>query len=794
MNRKGFAALLCLILLCAACGGTEAKKSRFFTKGKALYEKGDYTRARLEFKNTLQVAPRFAEAYYMLGMVEFHENKWRDAFGHFSEAVKLDPRHLPAQLKLGQIFLAARDPDHAMEKAELVLKAAPGNEDALLLKGAAYLAKKDPDKAILCLEELKARGNRSPDLFMMAASVYLGRKDLKKAEDALRSGIGANPRSTMVHFALADFYLRANRRDDAVPVLRTLIRLEPDKAAHRLVLAGVLWDMGKVPEAIDILNGITAELKGDGGRIAVASFYLQRGKTEAAEEELKKGLREKENSFALRFALSDIYMNTSRSDEAIAMLKACLTLSKDLANPEVLKAKNALARIHLARHEVEEAERYVEEVLKDSPKDVEARFQKGIIHVLRGEGSQAVAEFRAVLNVNPGSVPALLRLAEAHVVNGEPKLAEDCLQSALKANPASVDVQRAIGRLYAARREFAAAEEYLSRLHEARPQDVGVTAELADAFLAARDLKRAEAGYREIERKAPRFPLGYEKMGRLYLALGKWGEAVPELRKALEIFPQSEEMNALLSEAYVRQRKHDAALALCDDRLKQDPKDASSWKLKGSLLTRLKDFPKAEDAFRRAVGLRPLWSGPQISLACLLLARGNHDEAAKVLENVTKTNPGNLTAGYFLGYAYYQRGEHRRGMDLYEKLLKGHPDFWKAANGLAFMLAEQAGGRADLDRALAMAQKVQKSHPLEPSVMDTMGWVLYKRGDVNQALEWIVKAQAGMPADPTINYHMGMVFFRAGKRREAKQFLGKALAPGEDFSGRQEARETIKRL
>jgi hypothetical protein len=41
---------------------------------------------------------------------------------------------------------------------------------------------------------------------------------------------------------------------------------------------------------------------------------------------------------------------------------------------------------------------------------------------------------------------------------------------------------------------------------------------------------------------------------------------------------------------------------------------------------------------------------------------------------------------------------------------------------------------------------------------------------------------------------MGMVFFRAGKRREAKQFLGRVPAAGEDFTGIDEAGETMKQL
>jgi tetratricopeptide (TPR) repeat protein len=788
--------LLCLALLSASCGGTESRKLKFFNRGKALYEKGDYTRARLEFKNAVQTAPRFAEGYYMLGMVEFQEKNWRNAFAFFSEAVRLDPARMSAQIKLGQIYLAARAPDRAMEKADLALKADANNEDALLLKAAVCLAKQEPDKAIACLEGLHARGLRSPDLFLMTASACMQKKDLRKAEEALTSGIGANPKSVLVHLALVDFYLRMGRPDDAVGVLRAVIRLSPDAPDHRLVLAGILWDKGRVPEATEVLSGITGELKGDERWVAVAMFYLQKGRPEAAEEELKKGLRDNAKSVVIRFALSDLYMKTSRSDEAVALLKESVALlaPRETGKPDLLRAKNALVRIRLARHETGEAERYIDEVLADSPKNLEARFQKGTIQLQRGEGSDAVAQFRDILNENPGSVPALLRLAEAHVVNGEPNLAEDCLQTALKANPSSIEVQRAIGRLYAAKGEFAKAEEYLRKLHEAHPEDVGVIAEMADAFLLAGDVKRAEAGFREIERKEPRSPLGYEKMGRLYLARQKYGEAAAELVAAVRIAPQSEELRTLLADAYAKQGKYDAALRLCDERLKQDPKDAPAWALKAYLFEGMKDFPKAEDALRKAVGFRPLWAAPRVNLARLLLARGKYGQAAKDLEDALKTDPGDPAFSILLAQAYYRNRDRRRAMDACEKLLKEHPNFWMAANALAFMLAEQAGGKADLDRALVLAQKAQKLRPNQPSVMDTIGWVYYKKGDIDPALQWIGKAHAASPADPVVNYHMGMVFFRAGKRQEAKQFLGRALAGGEDFTGLDEARETMKQL
>ena len=120
---KRFVLGLCLVLLAIAvvsCGGPEEKKMKFFNKGKALYEAGDFVKARLEFKNAIQIDPNFAEAYYMLGMVEFQEKNWRQAFGALSKAVELNPDHLDAEVALGRILLAAKQNARAQEKAHQV--------------------------------------------------------------------------------------------------------------------------------------------------------------------------------------------------------------------------------------------------------------------------------------------------------------------------------------------------------------------------------------------------------------------------------------------------------------------------------------------------------------------------------------------------------------------------------------------------------------------------------------------------------------------------------------------------
>jgi hypothetical protein len=50
-----------------ACGSPEEKKAKFFKKGQALYEKGDYVKARLEFMNAIQIDRKFGEATLATG-------------------------------------------------------------------------------------------------------------------------------------------------------------------------------------------------------------------------------------------------------------------------------------------------------------------------------------------------------------------------------------------------------------------------------------------------------------------------------------------------------------------------------------------------------------------------------------------------------------------------------------------------------------------------------------------------------------------------------------------------------
>ncbi len=115
MKRQLKVILLFVILtmLVAGCGGPDQKKMKFYNKGKALYEKGDYVKAKLEFKNAVQIDPNFADAYYMLGLTAFRTGNLNEAYGSLSKAVDLQPNDVKARVELARVLLQGRAYDKA---------------------------------------------------------------------------------------------------------------------------------------------------------------------------------------------------------------------------------------------------------------------------------------------------------------------------------------------------------------------------------------------------------------------------------------------------------------------------------------------------------------------------------------------------------------------------------------------------------------------------------------------------------------------------------------------------------
>jgi tetratricopeptide (TPR) repeat protein len=779
-----------------SCGSPREKMIRFYEKGRDYYQLGDPVRARLEFKNAVQIDPTFARGYYYLGLVELQAKRHQKAFGYFSKAVQLDQHLLNAQLELGKMYMGAKAVDRALEKAELVLAAAPETVGAVCLKAAVLVHQNRAEAATGLLNGLLSRGDGDAEVYMLLALAAMQQKNRRGARAVLRKGIAVHPNSIKLYTLLAGAEARDGRFDEAEKALRRIILLEPRHPEHRLKLADLLWQSHRQPQARRMLAEMIARHpKSEAPRLQVARFYFEHaGDPDEGVQILREGVAALPKSFELRFALSEIYLGENRPNEACRVLETCLTMESDPGAHRMVRTKNLLARAYLVKSDMASAETLVDEVIKASPKDVDAHFIKGQLYMVRQQGSDAVSEFRTVVMERPEFVKGHLRLAEARLLNREDSLALEGLLRASNALPGSKALHRALAQLYIRSKDYAAAEKQLNFILKTDPRDLGAAAGLGDFFAATGQLERAEAQYRAICEQAPDKDTGYLKLSRFYAVQKHTDRAVAVLARALNRNPGSQRLLSSLVNVYVLDGQTHKALEVCRRHLEKDPGKAPVHNLMGTVYLSRKDFVQAERAFSKAIELDSMWPVPYGNLVGVYMAQGRSDAAIEKFKADLTANPRNPGAYLALCKLYERKEAYQAAIKVYEKALALYPNMWTAANNMAFLLCENARGGNDLARAETWGRKAVQMRPDDPMVLDTMAWIAFKRGNPDQALRVMEKAMAKAPEDPALNYHMGAILVQSGHVIEAREKLVAALANGSRFPGRNAAEALLARL
>ncbi len=94
-------------------------------------------------------------------------------------------------------------------------------------------------------------------------------------------------------------------------------------------------------------------------------------------------------------------------------------------------------------------------------------------------------------------------------------------------------------------------------------------------------------------------------------------------------------------------------------------------------------------------------------------------------------------------------------------------------NDLGYTLADLG---TDLDEAERMTKLAVGEEFMQPAYLDSLGWVMYKKGRLADARLWLERASAlENGEDPVIFDHLGDVYWRLGERERARETWQKSL-------------------
>lgn len=177
----------------------------------------------------------------------------------------------------------------------------------------------------------------------------------------------------------------------------------------------------------------------------------------------------------------------------------------------------------------------------------------------------------------------------------------------------------------------------------------------------------------------------------------------------------------------------------------------------------------------------------EFAKAALLADAGQSTEAIALLQLALERFPDHPGVRYQIALIQDKAGMERESVRSFESLLKDRPEDASLLNALGYSLADR---NQKLPRAETLIRKALTASPDNPAFLDSLGWVLFRRGDAPGAIPLLERAYRIFP-DAEIASHWGEVLWVGGKQSEARALWARALARAPDSKP---LRDTIERL
>ncbi|MDD2886719.1 MAG: hypothetical protein PHY66_02880 [Aliarcobacter sp.] len=111
--------------------------------GNIFFTLNDFENAKNFFLMTIDLNPKFIEAYFMLGNVLFSMHMYEDSISIWEEALKIDNSHSIIYSNIALSFIKLNNTNKAIEFLDLSLNINPNNEDAYIYLSEIYKKKSD---------------------------------------------------------------------------------------------------------------------------------------------------------------------------------------------------------------------------------------------------------------------------------------------------------------------------------------------------------------------------------------------------------------------------------------------------------------------------------------------------------------------------------------------------------------------------------------------------------------------------------------------------------------------------
>jgi len=783
-----------IIVMVGSCDSQERRETKYLERGQALFDQGDFAKARLEFKNALAIKPTDAEALYRLGLVDEAQLDLMNAFGNFVHAREQNPHHVPALLKIAEYYMKANHLDDAQKNLDTALLQKPDDAEAHALQAAVDLRRDDHDGTEKEAREALRRDPKNVTAVLVLAELYETAGQTGAAETVLTEGLEKSPSSVPLLTERLALYQKSNDTGKAEEILKTLVTARPQDADYRFKLAKLYQSAGRIAEGEAVWRAGVTDAPNDWNMRRQLVLYLSEYEgLDPAEKEINAYLERSPQSDFLYFWLADLYIRHKATDRAVALLEKIV--EKDRLAPEGLNARNTLARIRFAMGDRSLADRLLAVVLEKDPGNHEALLLRARLLFDQEDYAASVGDLRQLLRAYPKDPVALQVLAEALLRQGRIDLAMDTLSQLIEAAPTDPGAQVRLAQIKHLARDNVRAHELLTRVTAMAPDYVIGWEALARLEVETKDWHGAEQAIAKLASfDAQQLTATFLK-AQILDGTGKEEEALKQFETVISAAPDSalsEHAYAPLAGAALRLNRLDDAVAFIEA---QKPLPAVAHLTLARVYIQLKKPDDAASELDKIVDAGAPIPAAYLERAQLYLTARNYDKAIEVLKKGAELLPGDIDLAVTLAQTEVDANRPTEAIAVLDSLLRRLPSADVAANNMAAMIADyDYDDPLALEKARHAVDRFQQAD--DPRLLDTVAWVYYRLDKLPEATVFMERvSRKGGAVTPEMHYHFGAILLKAGKKQQAKAELEAALrTQGASFSGVEEARKMLAGL
>jgi putative PEP-CTERM system TPR-repeat lipoprotein len=361
------------------------------------------------------------------------------------------------------------------------------------------------------------------------------------------------------------------------------------------------------------------------------------------------------------------------------------------------------------------------------------------------------------------------------------------LKNILQKDPQHSEARYLLGEIYLSADDYLSAEKEFKRAIANNPENYQAILQLAKTQLSLSKFDDVINTMNNIN-----FESSDDKIysllltGQAYLSTDKIDLAKESINKANNL--NSDSLHSILGKALIAAYENNSteALSLLNNLLEKDSEFHEALLLKGSVLSRNKEFQKAAEAYLAYYKLKPANFGIRTLVAHNFIKAGNFDAAKPHIEALIKINDNHPTINVLAAQIKYSEEDFAASKELADKVvnstnnalaqmisglssyqLKSYEQAYYQLNAIADLLPKdhrvnkvlallqvKLGYTEELNETLGQFSNLTAD---DASLYANIGRELANKGDKKAAQEMFSKANSLAPDNATIKAQLGMI-------------------------------------